>query len=98
MLPFNSDLNKQYPISLKHINHIIDRVADRYPALNKHQILFIIKTFIETIRTLLLAGEVIKLNNLMPNMRLISYVRYIKGKYTLTTKVKISTPRKMKNV
>jgi hypothetical protein len=89
--------NYNIPISLKHIQHIIDKVSDRYPLLSKAEITLIIKTFFISIREILLAGDILSLNNFFSHMHLISFDSNRKSKFLRIIKVKLSTSKKIKN-
>jgi|ERR1700722_1567014 len=89
-------LNQEFPISLKEIEPLIVRVHDRYPYLSSYEITMIVKTFFETMRYLLLVGETISLNRLASNIKLLSFSKIINDKRVSATKIKLTTPRKMK--
>lgn len=90
-------LAREFPISLKEIDPIIDRIHSRYPYLDRYEIVIIVKSFFESMRFLLLSGETISINTFTSNMRLLTFHKFIKGGKKLFSKVKLSTPRKMKN-
>jgi hypothetical protein len=93
-------LNGEHHLSqmkLNNIEHIIDRVSERYPYLTKLQIILIVKVFFESIYSILLMGDKISINNLMPNMRIEKFLRTINNKPMKIYKAVLSTPTKMKN-
>ena len=85
-------LKDEFPISLKHIDHILARVHERYPLLSIYDITMIVKSFFETIRSLLIAQHTISINGFAANMKLISFSKFVKSKLYKTTKVKLTTP------
>ena len=84
-------------MNLKYIEHIIDRVADRYPYMTKHQIVVIITTMFQFICEGLKNGDTISMNNFLPNMMIKRFARMSNNKQTTIYKAIISTPAKMKN-
>jgi hypothetical protein len=89
-------LNQDFPISLKEIDPLINRIYERYPHLTHYEIVSIVKKFFETIRYLLLTGNIISFNTLIPRMQLLTFKKNINGIYRLVNKMKLSTPKKMK--
>jgi len=90
------DFNKEFPISLARIQHIIDRVHDRYPIVDKSDIALVTKTFFESIRSILLAGGTVSISNFFTDMRLYSFNKIRMNKYSRIVKVKLFTSRKLK--
>lgn len=65
------ELLDQYPISLKYIQPIIDRIHHRYPALSRYEIVVIVKQFFETIRYLMFVEDkILSINTWFANLRL----------------------------
>ena len=87
-----STLKEDFPISLKHIEHILTRVHERYPALTRYEITIIAKSFFETIRSLLIEQNTISINGFAANMKLIFFSKFVKNKHCKTAKIKLTTP------
>jgi hypothetical protein len=86
------ELNSLLPISLVHIEHIIDKLSRHYPIIDKHKIVLIVRTLLNSMRYFLINGYIISINNIFPHMKLINY-----GNSKSFLKVKISTPISFKN-
>ena len=91
-----SHLNEEYPINIKPLKDLIDRVHARYPLATKYEIAVVIKKFFEQMRDLLAEGNTICINGFFSSMVLIYFSRIRLNKYYLIAKVKLTTPRKMK--
>lgn len=91
------DLDVELPISLEHIQPIIDRIHLRYPILNKYEIVIIVNSFFKIVRSLMVSGDTLSINGLFPHMKLLEFNKIRKNKFSRIVKVKLSTPRKMKN-
>lgn len=91
------NINNIHPIYLKDLENIIDRTYKRYPLLSKPDITLIIKAFFESIRDILLDGNIISINGLFSNMHLILFNRTLNNKLHTIIKVKLSTPSVFKN-
>lgn len=89
-------IEDQFPISLKHLQEIIDRVHNRYPLVEKYDIAVTIKAFIDTIRSILLDGNIITIHHLFSNMYLNSYRVINKSKYNRIVRVKMTTAKRLK--
>lgn len=89
-------LNRKYPISLKYIQHLVDRVYSRYPLIEKYEITLIIKYFFESIRDILLNDDIITIAGLFSSMRIIKFNRIRKDKFHYMIKVKLTTSQKLK--
>lgn len=85
-----------YPISLAKIQHIIDRVHERYPLVEKSDIVVVTKAFFECMRTILFAGDSLSISNMFTNMHLYHFNKIRKNKYSRIVKIKLSTARKLK--
>lgn len=84
------------PISLAYIQHIIDRIHNRYPLVDKSDIAIVVKAFFESIRDILFAGDSISVSGFFTNMSLYDFNKIRKNKYSRIVKVKLNTPRKFK--
>jgi hypothetical protein len=90
------DINKLFPINIKHLEPIINNITKKYPLINKMEIVFIVKAFFEVIREILISGKTFSINNLFSHTHLIAITRISKNKIEIIPKIKITTPRKMK--
>lgn len=81
-------IDKLYPISIKNIVLIVDKVHSRYPKLSKDKVAIIIKLFFILIRRLMLAGETISIIGLFTDLKLIRFKRG--AYYVIKTKLKTS--------
>jgi nucleoid DNA-binding protein len=95
-MKMKSDINKDLPIDLIHMQPLIDRVAEKYPYLKKYEIVIIIRTFFETLRYILVSGDKISLNGFFANMFLIHFSRTKNKKKYQVIKTKLSTPKKIR--
>lgn len=89
--------SKNLNIKLNKINSIIDRIYDRYPLIEKWQIAFIVRSFFEEIRYLLVQGNKINIYNFVNNMKLDIRYGNFKNKDLPIIKMSLSTPKKIKN-
>ena len=89
-------IDKDLPIKLTKIEHLIDTVSNQYPGLKKSEISFIVKTFFEEIREQLLHNNVISINDLFFNMKLYTYCKLTNNKIKFNTRVQLTTPRHIK--
>ncbi len=64
-------MSRNYPISLVNIQHLIDRVHDRYPLVEKNDIAVVIRSFFECIRSILIAKDYLSISNLFTNSYII---------------------------
>lgn len=87
------NLNKEYPVSLKNLQGLINRVHARYPRLPKGHIALIIKHFFMVLRGNLLSGETVSISGLLNHFNLITFKR---ENYNVI-KAKLSTPRCFKH-
>lgn len=85
--------NKEFPVSLKYTQGLIERIHNRYPQLPKDQVAQIVKYFFVIIRMALMSGETISISGLLNNFNLISFKR---DNYNVI-KAKLSTPRCFRN-
>jgi nucleoid DNA-binding protein len=89
------DLNASLPINLRELQGVIDEIAEKYPALKKHEIALISRMFMEEIRSQLIEGNQINIREFLFDMRLYTFAKLRKSKITLNTKVQVSTPKKL---
>ena len=90
------ELNRKLPISLRELEYIINRVCDRYPAISKYEVSIIVRGFFEVSRWLIVNGHIISIHNFVNHMRLFSYERLNRGFIQRIFRIKLSTPRAMK--
>lgn len=89
MISFKN-LNKTFPLSLKNIQNIIDRVHQKYPFIDKYEIILILKSFFENVRYSLVNDESVSIKGIFNNMKL------IQSKNKKILKVKTNTPKELK--
>lgn len=65
------------PISLANLGSLIDRVYARYPLVEKHMVVNVIKEAFEVIRERLIVGETVHLDGIVESIRL--YFNRAKG-------------------
>lgn len=87
-------IDRDLPIKLKNIEHVIERISNQYKLLDKIQIIIIIQRIFEIIRRSLVSGKIIQINKIMFSMKIKKYIRKLKNKNIEHIKIKISTPRK----
>lgn len=88
---------KPYPISIKHLQHIIDRIHNRYPLITKQEISIIVRSFFELLRSVIISGNIITIHNLFSSMKLYNFNKIRKNKLVNSIKIQLATPRKFKN-
>ena len=91
-------VNQKYPINLKHNEDLIDRVAARYPLLNKMEVALIIKNFFQAVRDLLILGKVLSFDEIFINAKLFVSKQFRGGEEVPNIKIKIQTSKIMKNL
>lgn len=89
-------LNKEYPISLKENEDLINRIYDRYPLISKSEVSIIVKYIFESIRELLVLGKILNFNNLFFATKFFFFPARRRGRILPSLKVKISTPLQMR--
>lgn len=88
-MPINSqDFEKRRPVSLRHIQGLIQRVHLRYPSLPKDKVALIVKSFFTILRRSLIAGELVQLHGIFNKVKLI----YFKRNGYESVKAKLTTP------
>ena len=81
------------PISIKHIDHIIERVYERYPIISRYEVSRIVFSFFDTMRNVLIAGDSLSISDFVSKIKLISFVR----NHYRVVKTQVKTPKKIKN-
>lgn len=89
-------INIDIPIKFKSLEDIINIIHNRYPLLSKYQIVFIVKSFFEEIRSSLTDGYSISMNNFVDNIELLFYNRNWNDKKVINVKAKLKTPKRFK--
>lgn len=89
-------LNKEYPISLKYNEDLIDRVCSKYPFLKKSEISLIVKSIFQSMRELLILGKILNFHNLFFDVKLHIFNYHYREHILPALKVKISTPPSLK--
>lgn len=90
-------LNKEYPISLKCNEDLIDRIHQRYPLINKSEIGIIVKAVFSSFRDLLILGKILNFNNLFFDTKLLFFRHRRNGHILPSLKVQIATPPPLRN-
>ncbi len=90
------DLNREYPISIKDLNPIIDRIALKYPNVQRADISLMIKIFWEEIRNQLLNGKTIHINQCLQQTHLYPYYKIKKNKIIVNMRIRTITPTKLR--
>lgn len=86
-------LNSEFPLNLKDLGPIVDRIHEKYPYIDKMEISLIVKATFESIREFLVLGYVINFNKFLFDMKLHFY--RIKDK--IGVRVRAKTPPKFKD-
>ena len=68
-------INLQYPISLKYNEDLLNRVASRYPLIDKSLVALILKQFFQSWRDLLILGYTFELQKVFPFARLFFFYK-----------------------
>lgn len=87
------ELSVEFPISLKHIQPLIENVSRRYPLLPKYKIVMIVKIFFEVLRYFLIIGDTITLRHLFSVMKISTYTRINNNKYQRQIKINLTTSK-----
>ncbi len=90
------NIDKSHPISLEYIEHIINNIYNKYPALDKSKISLIIKSIFENMRYFLLTGNIININNFLFDTKLHVFIRKINNKKVPNLKIKTKTSKVLK--
>lgn len=90
------DSIQENTINIKKHPDIIDRIYERYPILDKKDISIIVKVSLETLRELLLLGNILNFNKIFFDMKLHVFKHIREGVIFPSFKVKLSTPPRIK--
>lgn len=85
-------LNSDFPLNLKDLAPIVDRIHEKYPYIDKPHISLIVKTTFESIREFLVLGYVINFNKFLFDMKL----HFYRIKEKIGVRVRAKTPPKFK--
>src|SRR5574337_1640130 len=85
-------LNQEYPVNIKYNERLVNRVYTRYPLINKSEVSFIIRAVFQSLRDLLVLGNVLNFNGLFFDTKLHFFVHRRENRTLPSLKVKISTP------
>lgn len=85
-------LNAEFPLNLKDLAPLVDRIHEKYPYIDKSEISLIVKATFESIREFLVLGYVINFNKFLFDMKL----HFYRIKEKIGVKVKAKTPPKFK--
>lgn len=89
-------LDQEYPITLKHNEELVNRVAAQYPILKKNQISLIIREVFRCLREFLILGKTINLVHSFYDTKLLFFQTKAKT-INPAVKIKISTSEEMRN-
>lgn len=81
-------LNSEYPINIKHLSIIVDKIYAKYPLIDKIEISIIVRAVFESIREFLVLGHIINFNKIFFDTKL----HFFKFKEAIGLKVKLTTP------
>ena len=85
-------LNIDCPISLKHNVDLVERVCQRYPLIEKHQVAIIVKAIFSSFRDLLVLGKSLHFNSLFLDVKLNFFTHRRSGRIFPALKAQITTP------
>lgn len=85
-------LNRDFPISLKYNQELIERVYQRYPLIDKSEVGLIVKAIFSSFRDLLVLGKVLNFNNLFFDTKLHFFIHRRDGHILPSLRVRIATP------
>jgi hypothetical protein len=91
-------INKDYPINIKFMERIIDRIYAKYPLIDKIEISIIVRAVFESIREFLILGYIINFNRFVFDMKLHVFEYAAKTKKYLGLKVKATTPPSIRKI
>jgi len=89
-------IEQKYPIKLKYNEDLINRVSSRYPLIDKIKITLIIKTFFQSIRSLLILGKILTFHDIFINTKLFFFDHWRNGKQYASVKIKMKTTKNLK--
>jgi hypothetical protein len=90
------ELNRDYPISIKHNEDLVNRVHSRYPLLDKSEVAIIVKAVFTSFRDMLVLGKVMNFHNLFFDTKLLTFTHCRGGVMFPAVKVQMTTPPKLK--
>ena len=90
-------LNRDYPISLKNNQDLVERVHQRYSLIDKSEVGIIVKAVFSSFRDLLVLGKVLNFNNLFFDTKLHFFNHRRDGHILPSLKVHIATPPPLRN-
>lgn len=86
-------INKEIPIDLRYNEDLVNRVHEKYPLISKAEVAVIIKGVFESIRDLLILGDVINFHNFVYNLRIHCSM---KKNFSKSIKIKLTTSPKLR--
>jgi len=90
-------LNTDRPISLKHNEDLVNRIHARYPVIDKSEVGIIVRAVFQSMRELLVLGNVLNINNLFLGAKLHFFQRPGGGRILPSLKVRMTTPPHLRN-
>lgn len=89
-------LNNEFPVNIKYNEDLVNRVAARYPLLDKSKIGIIVKAVFSSFRDFLVLGKVLNFNSLFFDTKLLFFKHREKNDIYPALKVEITTPPKLR--
>ena len=89
-------LNQDLPVNLKFNEDLVNRIHARYPLLSKTEIAIIVKAAFQSMRDLLVLGNILNFHNLFFNVKLYFFDRWMKKYNSPSLRVRMTTPPKMR--
>lgn len=90
-------VDKKLPIDLKGLEFLAENIHNKYPVLDKHEIMLIIKMFFCRIRKFLITKKVINFSDFIFDTKL-HFMMNCRNKNIIRVKIKLRTPENIKNV
>lgn len=91
-----TDMNSLRPISLGSVMHLVDRIHEQYPLVDRTTITYVVKRFLEKFRRDVLSGQTVTSGDVISNARLMQYSRETRRGKQHHLKVKLATPKRLK--
>lgn len=92
------ELNEDMPINIKYNEDLVNRIHARYPLVKKSEISLVVKGFFQSMRDLLVLGNILNFHNLFFDTKL-NIIDYRRDGYKFPyLKVKITTPPKLRKI
>lgn len=93
---FLEEMNRELPIKINKMRHLIDRIHEKYPLIDRNKIGIIVKTAFIVLRNCLVAGYLVEFSSLVNMIGLHFFINTIGGGFWPAVKIRMSAPKKMK--